>query len=597
MPKIGYGSNKKTRHMMPSGHKAFLVHNANDVDLLLMHNHTFAAEISHAVSSRKRIEIIAKAKKLGVKVTNPKGKVTTDLRCLLVVIPLYDQLLQSRAYLPFDPYGPPSGALDEYMHEASDGAHFFLPRFEHADFVRDARSAELCDREGEVEGVGELDGAEVVAGGVDAEADVRGAGGDEGAAGCHHRGVPMEIIPGTEPPATVHPALSISDTFRRLTAIAAGIDVNHADPDSPDGWLQAPAIFRVRDGFPRAGAETTDAYFEYSDRQVSVLHLVYALLTYGMQPNAMALDLLKKLLVHDNVRDPMGIFFRMKGRPVNDEDLILQLKQGYNWEQVVDTLFGEPEFVMELRDWGKQYFTGLLIPMVAARGPPSSHGSETANKAQAVLREQCLKRDGHMTVVGRVWNRFWPKDVVPPPRTELWDYGRIKACQIIPNNSPYIPDLRDLLVQFSGDPLIADAIDNATNAFMLTPQFHSSFRRFEWSIEACPSGWDDDYNYIFRKFSPYLPTALNYHADGEKVFFGRKDRSIPSPNPQLFNVYTALAKVANASGAAEVIDMILRDEEEIIERGRTGRTWGRVGQNYLVRQLERLSMRDRHVEG
>lgn len=43
-PQIGYGSNKKTRHMMPSGHKAFLVHNIRDVDLLLMHNRTFAAE-------------------------------------------------------------------------------------------------------------------------------------------------------------------------------------------------------------------------------------------------------------------------------------------------------------------------------------------------------------------------------------------------------------------------------------------------------------------------------------------------------------------------------------------------------------------------
>jgi large subunit ribosomal protein L32e len=30
--------------MMPSGHKAFLVHNIRDVDLLLMHNQTFAAE-------------------------------------------------------------------------------------------------------------------------------------------------------------------------------------------------------------------------------------------------------------------------------------------------------------------------------------------------------------------------------------------------------------------------------------------------------------------------------------------------------------------------------------------------------------------------
>ncbi|CCX34587.1 ribosomal protein L32e [Pyronema domesticum] len=78
MPKIGYGSNKKTRHMTPSGHKAFLVQNTSDVELLLMHNRTFAAEIGHAVSSRKRVEILAKAKALGVKVTNPKGRVSTD---------------------------------------------------------------------------------------------------------------------------------------------------------------------------------------------------------------------------------------------------------------------------------------------------------------------------------------------------------------------------------------------------------------------------------------------------------------------------------------------------------------------------------------
>ncbi|KAF3385456.1 hypothetical protein F1880_002911 [Penicillium rolfsii] len=78
MPKIGYGSNKKTRHMMPSGHKAFLVHNPKDVELLLMHNRTYAAEIAHAVSSRKRVEILAKAKALGVKVTNAKGRVTTE---------------------------------------------------------------------------------------------------------------------------------------------------------------------------------------------------------------------------------------------------------------------------------------------------------------------------------------------------------------------------------------------------------------------------------------------------------------------------------------------------------------------------------------
>ncbi|POS83304.1 hypothetical protein EPUL_003332 [Erysiphe pulchra] len=79
MPSIGYGSNKKTRHMMPSGHKAFLVQNTQDVELLLMHNKTFAAEISHSVSSRKRIDIVQRAKELGVKVTNAKARITSEV--------------------------------------------------------------------------------------------------------------------------------------------------------------------------------------------------------------------------------------------------------------------------------------------------------------------------------------------------------------------------------------------------------------------------------------------------------------------------------------------------------------------------------------
>jgi len=65
--------------MMPSGHKAFLVNNVRDVDLLLMHNKTFAAEISHSVSSRKRIDIVKRAKELGVKVTNAKARITTEV--------------------------------------------------------------------------------------------------------------------------------------------------------------------------------------------------------------------------------------------------------------------------------------------------------------------------------------------------------------------------------------------------------------------------------------------------------------------------------------------------------------------------------------
>ena len=78
MPSIGYGSNRKTRHLMPNGLRKFLVNNVNELDLLLMHNKTYAAEIAAAVSSKKRIEILERAKVLGVKVTNPRAKVRTE---------------------------------------------------------------------------------------------------------------------------------------------------------------------------------------------------------------------------------------------------------------------------------------------------------------------------------------------------------------------------------------------------------------------------------------------------------------------------------------------------------------------------------------
>ena len=75
MPKIGYGSNKKTRHLMPSGFKKFLVSNVRELELLLMHNKTYAAEIAHNVSSRNRMKIIDRAQQLNVRVTNAKARI------------------------------------------------------------------------------------------------------------------------------------------------------------------------------------------------------------------------------------------------------------------------------------------------------------------------------------------------------------------------------------------------------------------------------------------------------------------------------------------------------------------------------------------
>ena len=52
MPKIGYGSDRTTRYYLPNGLKKFIVRNVKDLDVLLMNNRTYCAEIAHNVSTR-----------------------------------------------------------------------------------------------------------------------------------------------------------------------------------------------------------------------------------------------------------------------------------------------------------------------------------------------------------------------------------------------------------------------------------------------------------------------------------------------------------------------------------------------------------------
>merc|ERR1711908_157072 len=78
MPNIGYGSNKKTKHMLSNGFKKFLVHNVKELELLMMHNTVYAAEIAHDVSLKVRNEINERAEALDIKVLNRNARMTTE---------------------------------------------------------------------------------------------------------------------------------------------------------------------------------------------------------------------------------------------------------------------------------------------------------------------------------------------------------------------------------------------------------------------------------------------------------------------------------------------------------------------------------------
>jgi len=78
MPSIGFGTKNKDRHVLPNGFLKFRVNNVKELELLLMHNRTYAAEISHAISVQKRKQIVERALQLNVKVINGNAKVRTE---------------------------------------------------------------------------------------------------------------------------------------------------------------------------------------------------------------------------------------------------------------------------------------------------------------------------------------------------------------------------------------------------------------------------------------------------------------------------------------------------------------------------------------
>ena len=67
-PKVGYGSNKKTRNLLPNYKLKFTVNNLKELECLLMNNDKYCVEIGKKVGAVLRAQMLRRAKEL-----NPDG--------------------------------------------------------------------------------------------------------------------------------------------------------------------------------------------------------------------------------------------------------------------------------------------------------------------------------------------------------------------------------------------------------------------------------------------------------------------------------------------------------------------------------------------
>ncbi|KAK9238783.1 hypothetical protein V1525DRAFT_425141 [Lipomyces kononenkoae] len=191
----------------------------------------------------------------------------------------------------------------------------------------------------------------------------------------------------------------------------------------------------------------------------------------------------------------------------------------------------------------------MLLPLRQGSAIPPSlrSASGSSSSRDASVRARVLRRDGPISPLGQAIDFSAAEYILNanPERVE-----RLEAAHIMPFMVAKYSSMQTLLSMFAGTNLwtiLKDKnINSPCNIFCTNHGTHELFDEF-----------------VIGALGPFI----THCQDGEELVFGNgpEGTTIDLPDGELFNIHLAIANVLHASGAGEVIDKVLQDEEEYKE--------------------------------
>ncbi|KAK9237189.1 hypothetical protein V1525DRAFT_450687 [Lipomyces kononenkoae] len=193
--------------------------------------------------------------------------------------------------------------------------------------------------------------------------------------------------------------------------------------------------------------------------------------------------------------------------------------------------------------------------------PPSLQSSSRSSSSRdSSIRAQILRRDGLISPVGGAIDPSAPEHLQEAHVERVF---KLEAAHIMPFKLSTYSTMQTLLSMFAGTNMKSRVtgkhINGPSNEFCTDNSTHLLFDQFVIGVEYVNE------QYILRKVVARKARGFIARSqDGEQLVFGRgpEGSAIDLPDGGLFNIHLAVANVLHASGAREVINKVMQDEDD-----------------------------------